>query len=104
MIAFQSKEQRYRNFLDSIAGVLFLGVPNLGLDIDAFLQIARGQSNERLVEFLRVDSMHLQGLDRDFTWFRQKYTFPIIAVHEALQTATHKVSSSALPNCSRGFY
>ncbi|KAI1459887.1 hypothetical protein F4805DRAFT_419043 [Annulohypoxylon moriforme] len=49
-----------------IAGGIFFGVPNFGMDQSSFLSIAKGSPNEMLVEDLSPQSSWLKGLELQF--------------------------------------
>ncbi|KAI2472347.1 hypothetical protein F4781DRAFT_384248 [Annulohypoxylon bovei var. microspora] len=49
-----------------IAGAIFFGVPNFGMEQSSFLSIAEGNPNEMLVEDLSPNSPWLKGLESQF--------------------------------------
>lgn len=72
-----------------------MGVPNLGLHNEAFLDMTRGQKNEGLIDLLGFGSKFLGDLDDRFLKFRGSYPgCEVITVYETTVTPTQEVCSS----------
>lgn len=73
------------------------GVPNRGLDNDAFLVMTRGQRNEELVRTLGKESHYLEELDRDFAAIvleqHMGRQMQVVVVYETEETHSYEVRS-----------
>lgn len=86
-----------RDNFSSIYGALLFGVPNLGIRIEQWLPIVKGQPNENLIRNLAPNSRYLRNLRENF---RSAFSFPdseIISIYETERTRVAKVSSLCAP-------
>ena len=92
--------ERVKQNLASIFGILFFGVPHRGMDIEPFLRMAGDQPNRQLVEALAPGSAYLEQLDAQF---RSAFRFPdsnIVSFYETRFTRVAKVCHSRCSLCS----
>lgn len=61
---------------------IFLGVPNLGLEIVQLIAMVKGQRNERLVTDLGIGSQYLQVLHSGFREALNVARYRVISVYE----------------------
>ena len=97
-LALGSKDDRDNDFFKSSYGLVFFGVPNLGLNLGKLQEIVAGQLNERLIRDLQVDdesspSPFLQDLTQRFVQScrKQSPAFEIISYYEQKKTLTAEV-------------
>jgi hypothetical protein len=75
--------------LDSIAGVLFFGVPNDGMDIESLIPIIKNQPNRFLVETLnQVNSQVLRIQRRNFLKVFEQLHLDIFCFYETKMSPT----------------
>lgn len=77
-----------------------MGVPNLGLENTAFLEMTQNQTNEALMELIGFRSRYLRELDEDFKSFRQNHSdCKVLVVYETRLSPAVKVClTRAVPN------
>ncbi|RYP61328.1 hypothetical protein DL771_010167 [Monosporascus sp. 5C6A] len=63
----KSQDQAYQTLIDLIQGVIFFGVPNLGMEQAHFRTIVRNNPNEALVDDIARNSNYLRRLNEAFT-------------------------------------
>lgn len=92
----QTTSISYRNLVESCAGFLLFGVPNLGLNNENLLTLVNGQENEDLFRSLKFGSSELRQLDADFERaYRANFTRCfVISFFETRQTRTVQVCST----------
>ena len=92
------KEPRYFNISTACYGMLFFGVPNLGLRNEQLINIVQGQPNEALIRDLVVDndsepSSFLRRISHHFSeCCRNRYR--VASFYERRQSPTVEVGSS----------
>lgn len=89
-----SKEENQRITASCVYGLVFFGVPNVGIRIEHWLPIVKDQPNEILIRNLRPGSDYLLNLQRSF---EAQFTYPnskILSVFETMRTQTAKVSQA----------
>lgn len=86
----EKKKKGIPNLCSSTAYIALFGVPNLGLDNEAFLKMTKGQKNEELIQLLRFRSPFLEELDEDFGNYVKQYRWRIMAVYETKDSATRR--------------
>lgn len=104
-----SKDSQNANFFKSSYGLVFFGVPNLGLRNEPLREVVAGQLNWQLIHDLQVDdeaepTPYLRELAKKFIDCSeaQKPSFKITAYYEQRKTVPAKVSnvsSLAHMNC-----
>lgn len=77
-----------QNILLSCYSILFFGVPNRGLNIEAMRSMVKGQPNSRLVEDLDPESQCLPLLHEAFCYHFKFEDSPIISIYETMRTRT----------------
>lgn len=85
------------SLLRDCAGLLFFGVPNLGLRNDSLRTLVKNQPNEQLVQDLVVNeeseaTPYLKMLARRFTEGCKGYYIPAVAIFERKFSHTVRVS------------
>jgi hypothetical protein len=68
-----------RDFIDSIQGALFFGVPSEGMDIRSLRPMVKGQPNEHLLNLLTKGSRTLKTQSQTFSRLFQNYLRPPVA-------------------------
>jgi len=76
--------------VEDIRGLVFFGVPHMGLLVDPWLRIIEKQPNKQLVEDLRPGSRYLQRLDQEFRKSLQLQGLKVVSIYETLVSKTTK--------------
>lgn len=82
---------KYLDDLFSVYGLVFFGVPNLGIRISHWLPMVKNQPNEDLINNLKPDSRYLTNLQRTF---ENEFRYPgskVVSVYETEKSKTAKV-------------
>lgn len=87
----------YKHLFECCCGLIFFGVPNLGLNHTALNVVVGDQPAKKLIQDLVVDgdneaSSYLNVLNRSFDRCCKKQNFEIIAFYERIPTATVEAS------------
>ena len=90
--AFHSEDESRRDIFDSCALLVMFGVPNLGLDNAAFLEMARGHKNEALMSDLGTNSHYLRELERDMKNILKDRDLPVVTIWETEDSPTNQAS------------
>lgn len=80
--------------LSLVQEVIFLGVPNKGMEISHWLPMVHGQLNSDLVEFLSPDSHFLTDLDLRFSGISTIRNVRLISFYETGRSRTAEVTIS----------
>lgn len=92
------EDRRYRDISTACYGMLFFGVPNLGLRNEQLMNIVQGQPNEALIRDLVVDndsepSSFLRRISNHFSeCCRNRYR--VVSLYERRQSPTVEVGTS----------
>jgi hypothetical protein len=82
-------------FHQSCVGVLFFGVPNLGLNPQSIESLVQGKGNKRFLDDLSSGSDYLFELEKDFKICHESMKNSIIvSFYESEDTCSVKVSNS----------
>ncbi|KAI1871350.1 uncharacterized protein JN550_004795 [Neoarthrinium moseri] len=98
-----SSDEEYKSLMRILHGVVFFGVPNLGMQQEHFRTIAQNNANAALVDDLARNSSYLRQLDTDFSegsfskritcfWAYETVESPIV-----LRTMNGKISRDGPP-------
>jgi hypothetical protein len=97
--ATEPKQEEWLEVVKVTYGLVFMGVPNLGLRHSQLETVVRGQANEAFIKDLLVKSdgeasQFLKYLTREFAGLdrRRSLPFDIISYHETVSSPTIVVS------------
>lgn len=89
----KSEEQDQNCDARCVYGLVFFGVPHLGIRIEHWLPMVKNQPNQALIQHLRPDSDYLRVLGEDFAFhFRRYSNSKILSIYETKTTKTATVS------------
>ncbi|RFU34689.1 hypothetical protein B7463_g1659, partial [Scytalidium lignicola] len=74
-----ARREKNHDFVNSIKGALFFGVPSEGMDIRSLRPIVEGQPNEALLMALEIGSSDLQAQNEVYCTFFDDYLEPPVA-------------------------
>lgn len=77
-----------RDLLKSICGILFFGVPNQGMDIQALIPMVGDRPNRYLLETLNRASERLEIQEKEFRRASASQGFEIVSFYETSTSPT----------------
>jgi hypothetical protein len=82
MIAADESSSHEHKFLDSVHGAMFFGVPNQGMETDAFHSVVKDQPNKSLVANLEKQTDYLRKQSQQFNKIIKKLRLDMIYFFE----------------------
>jgi hypothetical protein len=77
----------HQQFVESVHGALFFGVPNQGMKNDELEKIVGGKPNNALVSALREDSQTVTDQNEEFNYVIQNRRLDVIYFYEHKKSA-----------------